>query len=92
MGYYDENDLWIEGDTTYIFKPGSETETTELDDRASSEQNQETNEDTGEEKEEEKEVKEKKEKSYQGKFEEKKKELLKRAYTKAHRTWAWIER
>jgi len=23
MGYYDENDLWIEDGTTYIFKPGS---------------------------------------------------------------------
>lgn len=23
MGYYDENGLWIEDGTTYIFKPGS---------------------------------------------------------------------
>ncbi len=35
---------------------------------------------------------EKKEKKVQDKLEERKKELYKRAYTKAHRTWAWIER
>ena len=34
----------------------------------------------------------KKEKEVVDKVEERKKELYRRAYTKAHRTWTWIER